>query len=141
MKKYIVNNNLYDLFEQISEVLGVSLANSRILLQKFAWKAEKIMNMFFDCGLEQVLKSADISTESITLAVTDVKEFTCPLCYDDYFSESITTLPCGHCFCNYCWKTQIELKIKVYISIFEQKVKTFELGRSKSSYQMYGDEM
>ncbi|KAL9649799.1 hypothetical protein ABK040_009613 [Willaertia magna] len=101
---------------RIVEILGVTDASAKVLLRRFGWKAEKIMNTFFDKGREGVLKDVGLSENDIQDASAfqvDGDSVECPLCYDDVPANECTKLPaCGHYFCNNCWKYHIEQKIK-----------------------------
>lgn len=103
--------------EKISDILGISHSSARVLLRKFEWKPEVIMNTFFEKELVGVLKQANITAEEITMSGEAVEEdpdeeVECPLCMDDKPQNETTKLLCGHRFCNECWRYHIELKIK-----------------------------
>jgi ariadne-1 len=72
--------------------------------------------VFFDHGLEGVLKRAGITADSISSQteeeIDEDEEFECPLCYDDFKIKDTSRLACSHRFCNGCWRNHIEVKIK-----------------------------
>jgi ariadne-1 len=100
--------------EKISEVLGVSNSSARVLLRKFEWKVERIMDTFFDKELAGVLRQAGITLADITFSIQDNEqedEFDCPLCYDTVAIAETSILGCSHRFCNNCWEQHVEMKI------------------------------
>jgi len=108
---------------KVCELLGVTPGFARVLLRKFQWKEEKITNLFLNEGREALLNEAGLSlkdedTQQLlnsqvvdTAVVDENEEITCELCYDDVLVKDTTALPCGHRFCNSCWKTYVEMKI------------------------------
>ncbi|KAL0489974.1 ariadne [Acrasis kona] len=102
--------------ERVAEVLGISNSSARVLLRKFEWKSENIMNTFFEKELAGVLKQANITIDDIKMNQDENEnaddDYECPLCLDDKKISQTTRLPCGHRFCNDCWRYHIELKIK-----------------------------
>ncbi|KAF0978620.1 hypothetical protein FDP41_002440 [Naegleria fowleri] len=101
--------------ENIVGIMGVTDASAKVLLRKFEWNSEKLLNTFFERGKEGVLKYVGLSENDIQDAscmTVEGDEFECPLCYDDVPAANCTKLPaCSHAFCDNCWKSHIESKI------------------------------
>jgi ariadne-1 len=103
--------------EKISDILGIAHSSARVLLRKFEWKPEVIMNTFFEKELVGVLKQANITADEITMSGEPVEEepeepYECPLCMDEKPMKVTSRLPCGHRFCDDCWRYHMQLKIK-----------------------------
>jgi len=62
---------------------------------------------------ESILKKANINLDSFKFYNGEKKkEYTCPICYEEYDGESMYSLYCKHFACKLCWKEYLSCKIK-----------------------------
>lgn len=106
--------------EQIStvtEILNVSVSNANILLRKYKWSTERVLQDFSDLGGEEILRRAGLTSQESqqynSNPMDEDSEYLCPLCYDDCTMADTTQLSgCGHRYCNTCWTTYISIKVR-----------------------------
>ncbi|PIC49584.1 hypothetical protein B9Z55_008138 [Caenorhabditis nigoni] len=91
----------------VVETLGIPSGTARVLLQKFKWNNDALMDKFYEStDAENLLKAYKIeSSESQGSSETG----DCDICCD---TSTLTGMSCGHVACNECWKTFIMEQVK-----------------------------
>ena len=78
------------------------------MLKQYRWRSENISHDYWERGENYVFKLCGIP---IGEKQTNDDDNTCPACFCD--DVPMTESPmCGHSFCNACWKSYLEVKIK-----------------------------
>jgi ankyrin repeat/IBR domain-containing protein 1 len=104
---------------ETSELLGISLFTAEALLRTHEWSKESLVNEWMNdpkgtCEKAGVQLPAVLSIDNICqpvqLARTISSTVDCSICYIDISRPA--AIPCGHTFCNDCWKQYLHEKIK-----------------------------
>ena len=93
-------------WDETVEVLGITPAAATILLQKYKWSKESLLEDYMNDS-DKVLKAAGVyhrcghTIEADTDKDKSVTGKECPICYED--ADDMMAMPCGHAFCQDCW--------------------------------------
>jgi len=99
---------------ETNDIIGIKPTQLRILLNKFNWDKELLLEKFYlgDTEQESLFKEAHIvyKKEPPQNAVEeDTAE--CEICMADYTTKLMIGLDCGHKFCKSCWTNFLKGKI------------------------------
>lgn len=89
---------------RIMELLSVKEHHVRALLIHYGWDVEKVLAVLVEHGNGKLFAAAGVKV----VEHDDLSSFqfsstvTCNICFDDVSAEEVTTMDCGHCFCNSC---------------------------------------
>jgi len=61
-----------------------------------------------DMGRERMLRNSGIVLQEVNSiaaagSMTPWRTVTCKVCFEDFSMDAVSTMDCGHCFCNDCW--------------------------------------
>jgi len=79
------------------------------MLKKYRWRAEALSHDYWDQGEAYVYKKCGIPVQEVE--ELEIEDDSCPACFCDGVTKTRNPL-CGHSFCNDCWRTYLEVKIK-----------------------------
>ncbi len=136
--------------QTIIDYIGVTEATAKLILRAFRWNSEKILNTFSEEGRDSVLIKAGLSPSDDSLGTPassqqtskmfetehTTETFECPTCFCDYPWKETMELACGHRFCNNCWATDINMKIKEGLS---KQLKCMGVIRNKKCEHVISD--
>ena len=97
---------------QLSEIVKLPFTTVRILLNHFQWDEDKLMEAFYEKGPAKLFKEVNLrAPKNVAPSVEAKKEQEeCEVCYQTC-SPQMTSLACGHHFCNSCWCKYLTTKI------------------------------
>lgn len=86
------------------ELLSVREHHARTLLIHYRWDVEKLTAVYVEKGRSCVFSEAGVSAVEIVDLDPSEPDSTvmCNICIDDVPVKDITTMDCGHYFCNNC---------------------------------------
>jgi hypothetical protein len=94
------HKDIYPMLEgyvsDISGLLGIRRDLALILLQKSKWNKERLVDHYCSDS-ERVLQSAGIGIKKATPNLNQIQ--ICRICGDNFQSEELFSLGCGHVFC------------------------------------------
>jgi ariadne-1 len=99
--------------DECKDLLGQPKENVAILLRRFKWNREKLMEKYLD-DQHEVLEATGLGeNESGQTKITQMDEpFMCEICCNDEPGQMTYAMKCGHRFCVDCYKTYLVTKIK-----------------------------
>uniref|UniRef100_A0A6B2L001 RBR-type E3 ubiquitin transferase n=1 Tax=Arcella intermedia TaxID=1963864 RepID=A0A6B2L001_9EUKA len=97
--------------QKVRGILAISIPSARILLMRYKWNVERLMEIYTDKGKEQVYQDAGIC-EQETKESNEKGTFECPICAEEKELADSTSLGCVHRACNSCWEMYISDKVK-----------------------------
>ncbi|XP_066325159.1 probable E3 ubiquitin-protein ligase ARI1 [Miscanthus floridulus] len=91
----------------VMNLLNIKQYQARALLIHHRWRIDGIYDSL-DKGRECMLRNAGIvlqENNSMAAAgsTTPWRTVTCKVCFEDFSLGAVSTMDCGHCFCNDCW--------------------------------------
>ncbi|KZV20214.1 hypothetical protein F511_01071 [Dorcoceras hygrometricum] len=94
----------YDL-ERTMELLSLEEHHARAVLMHYRWDVDNVLTLFVEKGEKQLYTEVGISMmDSLSSSSSHVStDTTCEICYDEFPAAEMTTMDCGHIFCNECW--------------------------------------
>ncbi|CAA7060499.1 unnamed protein product [Microthlaspi erraticum] len=105
LKEEDIRKQQRDDIERLSTILSISQAEAIVLLLHYHWNASKVEDEWFT-DEERVRKSVGILKEPLV----DLNErqqvdnnIECGICFESYLQKEISTVSCGHPYCNTCW--------------------------------------
>ncbi|KAL6893513.1 hypothetical protein ACP4OV_007611 [Aristida adscensionis] len=92
----------------VMNLLNIKQHQARCLLIHHRWRVDWISDCFDRKGRDHMLRDAGIVLQENNSTVTarstiPVKTVTCNVCFEDFSLSAVSTMDCGHCFCNDCW--------------------------------------
>jgi ariadne-1 len=97
---------------EVKDLLGQPPENTAILLRRFRWNRERLLETYMDKQME-VLDAAGLEEdESGHSKIQRLPGFMCDICCEDEPDMDTFALKCGHRFCVDCYKTYLASKIK-----------------------------
>nr|BAJ85687.1 predicted protein [Hordeum vulgare subsp. vulgare] len=97
----------------VMNLVNVARHNARALLMHHRWKMDRIHDFLERRGREGLFRDAGIvvppedcgtATRARAAPHKRPRIVTCNVCFEDVARPSdVSTMDCGHCFCNYCW--------------------------------------
>ncbi|XXG55034.1 hypothetical protein AAC387_Pa03g2770 [Persea americana] len=97
---------------KIMDLLAVSEKHARTLLIHHRWDAERLSAVFVEKGSDRLFSEAGVTiVDPNVLAPLQSSQVTCNICNEDVSADAVTTMNCGHCFCNNCWTKYFIVKI------------------------------
>jgi hypothetical protein len=83
-------------------LLNIKQHHARALFIFHQWKIDRIYDCFDRKGRDRMLREADIVLQEKS-NTTPSSSSKCNVCFDDDLSlTDVSTMDCGHCFCNNC---------------------------------------
>jgi ariadne-1 len=99
--------------DECKDLLGQPVENVAILLRRFKWNREKLMEKYLD-DQQEVLEAIGLEEdESGNTKVVEMDEpFMCDICCNDEPGLKTYAMKCGHRFCLDCYRMYLATKIK-----------------------------
>ncbi|KAL9449243.1 hypothetical protein AB3S75_011216 [Citrus x aurantiifolia] len=98
---------------RVMDLLSLKEHRARTLLIHYRWDVEKVLAVLVEYGKERLFAKAGLTiVETDDVSSSQVSSsYCCNICFDDVSLEEITTMDCGHYFCNSCWTEHFIVKI------------------------------
>ncbi|XP_015629588.1 probable E3 ubiquitin-protein ligase ARI1 [Oryza sativa Japonica Group] len=102
----------------VMNLLYIKQHQARALLIHHRWKMESILDHFDRKGRDRMLRETGVVIQQqaeekngggMAMAASPSppprprSSVTCYVCFEDVSSDAVSTMDCGHCFCNDCW--------------------------------------
>ncbi|ESR48151.1 hypothetical protein CICLE_v10003455mg [Citrus x clementina] len=99
---------------RVMDLLSVKEKHARTLLIHYRWDVEKVFAVLVEEGKDKLFAQAGVTVvendHQVPLSQCS-STFCCNICCDDVSPQEVTTMDCGHCFCNNCWTEHFIVKI------------------------------
>lgn len=95
------------LITEISSLLDVDRDVTQLLLQKFKWNKERLVNGYYS-DPEAVLVSAGVTPNASDLKIPPSAN-KCRICFEE--NPSLIALQCGHGFCETCYSQYLQVNV------------------------------
>ncbi|XP_077215080.1 putative E3 ubiquitin-protein ligase ARI2 isoform X3 [Tasmannia lanceolata] len=101
-----------DLF-RVMDLLKLNEQHARTLLIHHRWNVESVLSVLVEKGRDWLFSEAGVTVvECKNLdAFGSLSLLTCNICIEDVPMGAVTTMDCGHYFCNDCWTEHFVVKI------------------------------
>ncbi|WZY81638.1 probable E3 ubiquitin-protein ligase ARI11 [Brassica napus] len=96
--------------EQVSTVLSISQVEAIVLLLHYQWNVSKVEDEWFT-DEKKVRELVGMLKEPVVDLNDREVNIECGICFDSYTQKEVTTLSCGHPYCNVCWTGYITTTI------------------------------
>lgn len=88
---------------RIMDLVSLKEQHARTLLIHHRWDVEKVLAVLVEYGKDRLFAEAGITVvENDDVSSSQSSSFSCNICFDDVSPEEVTTMDCGHYFCNSC---------------------------------------
>ena len=89
---------------RVMDLLTLREQHARALLIHHRWDVDRLLAVLVEKGRDQLFAEAGVSLlEHKDLAPIQLSSsVTCNICIEDVSADAVTTMDCGHCFCNDC---------------------------------------
>jgi len=78
------------------------------------WNVDRLVERYYDGDAEKIFKDSGIANPKNSKRNTNQSKKQldeCTICFNLYSPSEGTELPCGHSFCNNCWREYLTFKI------------------------------
>lgn len=98
--------------DQVKGILGCNTTTARALLIFFNWDTEAVLGTIVERGQEAVYRRAGITSQSEEAAHPSGEGIaTCMVCMSDVRPGEVSSMSCGHTFCDTCWREHLRVGI------------------------------
>ncbi|XP_057788280.1 probable E3 ubiquitin-protein ligase ARI2 isoform X2 [Salvia miltiorrhiza] len=99
--------------QTVMELLSVREHHARTLLIHYRWDVEKLITAYFEKGESRMFTQVGVTRDELLVVTPPESSSTllCHICTDDVSVNAVSTMDCGHCFCNTCWTEHFVVKI------------------------------
>uniref|UniRef100_A0A0D9ZAR2 RBR-type E3 ubiquitin transferase n=1 Tax=Oryza glumipatula TaxID=40148 RepID=A0A0D9ZAR2_9ORYZ len=87
----------------VMNLLNIKQHHARTLLIHHRWKMHCIYDHLDRKGRDRMLSEACIILPKNSMSAASSTSVTCNVCFEDFSMTDVSTMDCGHCFCNDCW--------------------------------------
>ncbi|CAM0875837.1 unnamed protein product [Alopecurus aequalis] len=88
----------------VMNLLSIKQHDARALLIHHRWKLDCILDHFDRKGRDRMLREAGVVLqENNNGRVSPSRMVNCMVCFDELSMSVVSTMDCGHYFCNECW--------------------------------------
>uniref|UniRef100_A0A0E0GQP4 RBR-type E3 ubiquitin transferase n=1 Tax=Oryza nivara TaxID=4536 RepID=A0A0E0GQP4_ORYNI len=87
----------------VMNLLNIKQHLARTLLIHHRWKMHCIYDHLDRKGRDRMLSEACIILPKNSMSAASSTSVTCNVCFEDFPMTDVSTMDCGHCFCNDCW--------------------------------------
>ena len=90
---------------RVMEVLSLKEQHARTLLIHYRWDVEKLLTVLVEKGKDELYTRAGVNSvehENFVLSKSSSSTVMCIVCMEEVPADEVTTMDCGHCFCNSC---------------------------------------
>lgn len=86
------------------ELLSLREHHARTLLIHYRWDVDRVFEVFGDKGPDQLYKEACVMVydDGVVSSAKHSSVTVCEICMEEFRFDKMTTMDCGHCFCNDC---------------------------------------
>ncbi|KAK9270137.1 hypothetical protein L1049_025713 [Liquidambar formosana] len=97
----------------VMDLLSLREQHARTLLIYYCWDVEKVLAVLVEKGKDQLYAQAGVTVvEHDELAPSQfLSKVMCNICMEKVSPNVVTTMDCGHYFCNDCWTEHFIVKI------------------------------
>ncbi|GMY28489.1 probable E3 ubiquitin-protein ligase ARI2 [Fagus crenata] len=97
---------------RIMDVLSLKEQHARTLLIHYRWDVDKVIAVFVEKGKDRLYEEAGVTVlEHDNLYSEAMSTVMCIICIEEVSATDVTTMDCGHYFCNNCWTEHFIVKI------------------------------
>ncbi|KAG8197870.1 hypothetical protein JTE90_024269 [Oedothorax gibbosus] len=123
-------DEMLKLIKEVNTIVEIPPTITRIFLNHFNWDREKLYECYYGGDPESLFKEAHVVNPRSNVAKIEIKSFQkielCEVCLRKLSCKMMTSLACGHRYCNECWKTYLSTKIMDEGEV--QSISCFTLG-------------
>uniref|UniRef100_A0ACD5X9Q3 Uncharacterized protein n=1 Tax=Avena sativa TaxID=4498 RepID=A0ACD5X9Q3_AVESA len=88
----------------VMNLLNIKQHHARALLIHHRWKTDSIYDHFDRKGRDRMLREAGVVLQvNNSCRASPSRTVNCMVCFDEFSMGVVSTMECGHCFCNDCW--------------------------------------
>lgn len=89
---------------KVMDMLNLSEQHARTLLIYHRWDVERLFAGLVDKERDQLFAEAGVTIveHKDPIVAQQFTLVTCNVCIEDMSPDEVTTMDCGHCFCNTC---------------------------------------
>ncbi|XP_011627726.1 probable E3 ubiquitin-protein ligase ARI2 isoform X2 [Amborella trichopoda] len=100
--------------KRVTEMLTLKEHHARTLLIHHRWDVERLLAVLVEKGRDRLFTEAGIPILDAAhqASARSTSSIMCNICMEDISPNDVTTMDCGHCFCNDCWTEHFIIKIK-----------------------------
>ncbi|XP_062090525.1 probable E3 ubiquitin-protein ligase ARI1 [Humulus lupulus] len=97
----------------VMEVLSLKEHHARTLLIHYRWDVDNLLTILVEKGKDELYSKAGVtSVEHDNSASSNFLSMVrCIICIEEVPADKVTTMDCGHYFCNNCWTEYFIIKI------------------------------
>ena len=95
--------------KKVADMLGIKQQHARTLLIHERWDVERLCGNFAEKGKERLFSEAGLPLHASSICACSSRDpvrlthpFTCEICFDEVLPQAVSTMDCGHSFCNDC---------------------------------------
>ncbi|CAI0465495.1 unnamed protein product [Linum tenue] len=97
--------------QRVMEFFSVKEKHARTLLIHFRWDVDVLLEYLVEHGKERLYTKAGLGNlEGSAAECPSIID--CSICYEEVSVDEVTTMDCGHFFCNACWTQHFVVKIQ-----------------------------
>ncbi|CAN8266153.1 unnamed protein product [Cochlearia groenlandica] len=103
---------------RVMELFSVKENQARTLLIYYQWNVDKLFDVCLNKDKESLFQSAGLTVFDPCLISNSqgnskkTMKMSCDICMEDDLQSSVmSTMECGHCFCNDCWREHFTVRI------------------------------
>ncbi|XP_065175109.1 E3 ubiquitin-protein ligase ARIH1-like [Sycon ciliatum] len=107
LSKDDIAQNMVDSIKEVNEIFEVDPLTARALLVHFKWDKEMLLERYYEGDPSKLMSDAHIViAPKVTRPCSS-----CDICLLDVPPSEMSCLPCGHTFCNSCWRQYLTTMI------------------------------
>ncbi|KAF5806589.1 putative transcription factor C2H2 family [Helianthus annuus] len=99
--------------QKVMDLLSLTEHHARTLLIHYRWDVDNVSEVLVNKGKDRLYEEACVTVRkngrSSSLQSSSLT--TCEVCMEEVPVNKMTTMDCGHCFCNNCWTEHFLVKI------------------------------
>ncbi|GAV71605.1 IBR domain-containing protein [Cephalotus follicularis] len=111
-KESLLSAQMEDL-HRVMDLLSLKEHNALALLIHYRWDVDKVLAVLVEKGKDELFAEACVTVvehdDSLSSGLSSTAM--CNICYEDVSVDDVTTMDCGHFFCNDCWTEHFIVKI------------------------------
>ncbi|KAL9242114.1 hypothetical protein vseg_016147 [Gypsophila vaccaria] len=96
---------------RIMDLLSLKEHHARTLLIHYRWDVERVLAVLVERGKDQLYVEAGVRVMEHSKPCSSFSSLTCGICMEDTSANEVTTMDCGHSFCNRCWTQHFVVRI------------------------------
>ncbi|KAL5558112.1 hypothetical protein UlMin_034323 [Ulmus minor] len=98
---------------RVMDVLSLEEQHVRTLLIHHRWDVEKVLAVLVEKGKDKLFAEAGVTVvgHDHLMSLKSSSVVMCVICIEEVPANEVTTMDCGHSFCNNCWTKHFIVKI------------------------------